>query len=190
MHIIFKRKERELLKKILQESDDEIELWQLPNVIIPIAVVVISIICYIVFKPAENVTFIAILNLLVNGSLPMFALNRVTPISLNLFKYNKVEESKKKTNTYNIRVKIDTFSKLLIAVILIYYVYQVINIPFNNTWAIIIIHTPFTTFLLWISISLSKYSFLLQEHLVNRTIADDVSDGTNEGKKHLNEKYG
>lgn len=190
MDLMFRKKEIAFLKRIENESVDDIDLWNLPNLFVPIGVILLSVLSFILFKPNSDITFIAILNLFVNGSLPMFALNRVAPISLNLFKYNKEQELKKNTNTYNIRVKIGIGSIILISLIILYYVYQVINNPFGNTYLILFIQLPVTTCIIWYSLLLSKYSFLLQDHLVNRTIADDIIEETNQNKKHLSEKYG
>ncbi|WP_133166336.1 hypothetical protein [Sphingobacterium haloxyli] len=187
---MFRKKEIAFLKRIENESVDDIDLWNLPNLFVPIGVILLSVLSFILFKPNSDITFIALLNLFVNGSLPMFALNRVAPISLNLFKYNKEQELKKNTNTYNIRVKIGIGSIILISLIILYYVYQVINNPFGNTYLILFTQFPVTTFIIWYSLLLSKYSFLLQDHLVNRTIADDIIEETNQNKKHLSEKYG
>ncbi|PRD47625.1 hypothetical protein C5745_09975 [Sphingobacterium haloxyli] len=190
MDLMFRKKEIAFLKRIENESVDDIDLWNLPNLFVPIGVILLSVLSFILFKPNSDITFIALLNLFVNGSLPMFALNRVAPISLNLFKYNKEQELKKNTNTYNIRVKIGIGSIILISLIILYYVYQVINNPFGNTYLILFTQFPVTTFIIWYSLLLSKYSFLLQDHLVNRTIADDIIEETNQNKKHLSEKYG
>ncbi|WP_139180204.1 hypothetical protein [Pedobacter rhizosphaerae] len=178
------------MEKIEKHIADDLDLWKLPNLIHPLMLVGISMIGFCLFKDPKQVTLINVINLLVNGSLPMFAFNRMSSLSTNLFKTNKSEEEKAKTRTYSIRVKINDWSKLLIFLIGIFYVFQVTKTPFNCLPSILFVQIPLTALMVWCSVTLSRDSFLLQEQFITSTFADLINDGAKEDKKHLQNKYG
>ena len=186
---LFSEEERELLKKIERYNSDELLSWRLPNLIFPLVVIGMSLICYLLFKNEDQITAVGVFNLLLNGSLPMFALNRMSSVGINLFKFDKSKEKKASTNTFNLRIKIDEYSKYLIIGISIFYVYQVIYAPFRlSLWYFL--HLLVSTFFIYFALTFSKYAYFLQERLIERTIGDDIRDETIEGKNHLNKKYG
>jgi len=186
---LFSEEERELLKKIERYNSDELLSWRLPNLIFPLVVIGMSLICYLLFKNEDQITAVGVFNLLLNGSLPMFALNRMSSVGINLFKFDKSKEKKASTNTFNLRIKIDEYSKYLIIGISIFYVYQVIYAPFRlSLWYFL--HLLVSTFFIYFALTFSKYAYFLQERLIERIIGDDIRDETIEGKNHLNKKYG
>jgi len=187
--IIFKKTEIDILEKIEKHVSEDLDLWKLPNLIHPLILVGISMVCFYLFKDPQKVTLINFANLLVNGSLPMFAFNRMSSLSTNLFKTNKSEEEKVKTKTYSIRVKINDWSKILIFLIGMFYIYQVIKTPFACLCSIMFIQIPFTVLMIYCSVVLSRDSFLLQEQFISSTFADLINDAAKEDKKHLENKY-
>lgn len=189
MYIIgyfFSDKEKELLDKIERQNSEELLSWKLPNLAFPITVVVISIGCYFAFK--EETSTVGAINLILNGSLPMFALNRMSSVGINLFKFDKSREVSASTNTYNLRVKINEISRLMIFGLMAFYIYQVINTPFKlSCWMLFQVGLAILT--IHFTLILSRFSFLLQERLVERTLGDDIRDETIEAKNHLTKKY-
>lgn len=186
---LFSQSEQELLQKAEKTNSDELIYWKLPNVIYPFIVICISILVYYCFKPTDNFSWNGLFNLLFNGSLAMVALNRMSSIGSNLLKFNKTKEQTANTNTTALRVKIDEYSKILVLFISILYIYQVINSPFILTfWHLI--QLLISLLLIWLALGFSKYAYLLQERLMERTIGDDIKEAAKENKQHLEEKYG
>ena len=189
MPFIFTKKEIALLKQIEEENDEELLSWKLPNLIFPLFVIGLSLLSYLVFKEETQKSYVGFFNLLLNGSLPMFALSRMSSIGVNLFRFDKSKEKKASHNTYNLRIKIDDFSKYLTIIISFYYIYQVIKSPFViSYWYILFI--ALSTLFIYLSLFLSKSSFLLQERLIERTLGDSIRDEATETKNHLAKKYG
>lgn len=187
--LILTKKNKELLKKTEESNLEEMLSWKLPNLIYPIAVIFISMVCFLLFKNKDQITLYTFLNLMLNGSLPMVALNRLSSLGVNLFKFDKEAENRKsKTNTYNLRLTIHYYSLGLILTVIIFYVYQVIQTPFDIWWSILI-QIVFAVFCVYQSLQVSKYGYLLQEKLMERTLGDDIKENALETKKHLTAKY-
>lgn len=186
---LFNDKEKQLLKKVEVDSNDEMMYWKLPNIIYPFGLIVLSLLCYFLFKPSEKFTAAAWLNILFNGSLPMIALNRIGSMGINLFKFDKSKEKVFKTDTTLLRVKIDEYSKFLVLLIVLHYIYQVIQGPFNVSW-LLLLQLLTSSIIIRYALVFSKYAYLLQERLLERSLADEIRDDANEGKQNLSEKYG
>ena len=189
LEMFFSKNESELLKKIETSNKEEMLYWRLPNIIYPFAVVLISIICFALFKQGEKFTFIGLINLLFNGSLPMIALNRMSSMGSNLFKFDKSKEGQFNKNTRPLRVKVDDYSKILLLLICILYIYQVMEGPFNLNW-FLLLQMLSSLVLIYCAIILSKFAYLLQENFLERTIADEVRSETKKNRAHLSKKYG
>ena len=187
-NLFFTIKETTFLKKVEGINEDELLLWKLPNIIYPFVVILVSLLCYGMFKPADKFTWNGLFNLLFNGSLAMVALNRMSSLGGNLFKYDKSKEAKANTTTANLRVKIDDYSKMLVLGIAILYIFQVINTPFEFSWWLVVQLMVSSIFIAY-SLYLSKYAFLLQERLLDKTFADEIKEGVTEKKNHLSDKY-
>ncbi len=187
--MFFNKKESELLRKIERTNSEELLFWKLPNVFYPFTVIGLSFIAFFIFKSQDKITFINVINLLFNGSLPLVALNRMSSLGVNLFKFDKSKETSLKTNTLSLRLKIDSYSKLLVFLIAFLYIYQVVNTPFNTSWWLWLQLTC-SVFFIYYSIGLSKYAYLLQEKMIETTVGDIIREEANEAKKHLSEKYG
>lgn len=187
--LILSKKEREFLKRIEKENLDEMLGWKLPNVFFPLTVIVISTICFLLFKENDKITFFSFFNLLVNGSLPLLALNRLSNLGINIFKFDKTKEKHIfNEDTYKLRVAIHYYSSFLIFAIAIFYIYQVINTPFNIWWNIFIQIFIAIIFIIQ-SFKISKYGYILQEKMLERTVGDDIKENVQENKKHLADKY-
>lgn len=187
MYILFTKRERKKFDTLKKTTEEEKIYWTLPNLIYPICVILFSILCAILFseKKWEGIEFI---NILTNGSLAMFSINRVSAVGVNLF--NRINHDWEKTNkTFPLRIKINDYSKLLLLFTALLYSYQIINAPFNKYW-LILIQILITGFFIYISIQLSLYSFLLQQDNKERTVGDEIRDESIDSKNHLAKKYG
>lgn len=184
------KKHKALLKDSESANSDEMMSWKLPNLAYPIGAVFFSWICYFVFKNETQISFLGFLNILLNGSLPMLALNRLGSLGVNLFKFDKIKEKESnKLNSYNLRLLLYYYSFFLVFSIAILYIYQVINTPFDYKFNMCI-QFILIVFLVRESIIVSKYGYLLQEKLLERTIGDDIKENALKGKTHLKNKYG
>jgi hypothetical protein len=186
---LFSDSEKELLAKAEKTNSDELFYWKLPNVIYPFVVIALSLISYSVFKPIEEFSSAGLFNLIFNGSLAMVALNRVSSIGANLFKFDKAKEINANTDTTALRIKIDDYSKILVIVISGLYIYQVTKGPFDISWGLLL-QLLVSILSIWFALMFSKYAYLLQERLMERTIGDEIKEAANENKMHLEGKYG
>lgn len=182
--------ERELLKKIESNNDTDVSLWRISNILIPITTIIISIVCYSLFKPNCSVALITYLNLLLNGAIPMIALNRIGGLGIYLFKYDKSSEKKYGIeDTSYLRTKLFFAFLIVLFGTVILYVYQVLRNPFALDCGIVWV-LLFSIISVYLSIDISKSVYLLQEKLIDNTFADLIKEGTNQNKKHLSDKYG
>lgn len=190
INLFINKKYKMLLKQSESSNLDEMMSWKLPNLAYPICAVFFSWICYFAFKNNEQISLIGFINLLLNGSLPILALNRLGSLGVNLFKFDKIKEKElNNLNTYNLRLILYYYSFLLVFSIAILYIYQVINNPFD-CYIYISLQILLIIFLIRESIIVSKYGYLLQEKLLERTIGDDIKENALQAKKHLKNKYG
>ncbi len=187
--VFFNKREKALLKKVKEESSDELVAWNFPNLITPFVVVGLSLIAYWLLKQEDKKTFAGFVNLLLNGSLLMFAINRLNSVGIQLFSFDRMKEKKASTDTYNLRVKINEYSKYLIIGIALFYCYQVVYCPFRLSIGVFV-QIIITSGIIYFTLLLSKYSFLLQEKIFGRTLGDNIKEETKEATDHLAQKYG
>lgn len=190
INLLINKDNKSLLKESETINKDEMMSWKLPNLAYPVGAVLFSWICYFVFKSNDKISFLGFLNILLNGSLPMLALNRLGSLGINLFKFNKLKEKElNKANAYSLRLLLYYYSFGLVFSIAILYIYQVINTPFEYKYNI-----PIQLLLVFLlvreSVLVSKYGYLLQENLLNRSVGDDIKQNALIQKKHLKNKYG
>lgn len=168
--------EKELLRQIEVGNDTDVTLWRISNVIIPVITIGISLICFLLFKPTESVTFVAFLNLLVNGSIPMIALNRIGGMGVYLFKYDRGKEKQYGiSDTYLLRTKLFFWFLFLVIGTIILYVYQVLHNPFGFSSDVFLL-IAFSIASVYFSIDVSKKVYLLQDRLIDRTFDQDIRE--------------
>src|SRR5688572_21243799 len=104
---VLNRVELRFLRRLESANKDEMLSWKLPNLYYPIVAICLSLVCYLIFKDSNTITTLAFTNLLLNGSIPMVALNRLSTLGINIFRFDKTKEKQKSNaDTYNLRVKI------------------------------------------------------------------------------------
>lgn len=155
---------------------EEMLSWRLPNLYYPMFAIAASLISFLIFKNPEQVTAMAFINLVLNGSIPMVALNRLSSLGINLFKFDKTKEKeKRKRDTYNLRIKIHYYSQGLVFSIALFYIFQVIHTPFTLSWWLLL-QLLLSFLCIEQSLKVSKYAFLLQEKLVDITFDKEIRD--------------
>jgi hypothetical protein len=168
--------EKELLKQIEDNNDTDVALWRISNVIIPIITIAISLVCFLLFKPSKSISLAAFLNLLVNGSIPMIALNRIGGMGIYLFKYDRGKERQYGiSDTYLLRTKLFFWFLFLVIGTIILYVYQVLHNPFDLSLSIILL-IAISVGSVYFSVGASKKVYLLQDRLIDRTFDQDIRD--------------
>jgi hypothetical protein len=168
--------EKELLRQIELRNDSDIFLWRISNIIIPIITILISIGCYFLFKPSDSISIMAFLNLLINGSIPMIALNRIGGLGIYLFKYDRGKEKQYGiSDTYILRTKLFFWFLFIVIGTIILYVYQVLHHPFELSCGVIIL-IVISVASVFSSIDVSKKVYLLQDKLIDRTFEQEVRE--------------
>lgn len=188
---IISSEERTLLKSIEESNDTDVSLWKVSNIIIPFITVALSLACFTVFKKSDKtVDFIAYINLLLNGSIPMIALNRIGAMGIYLFKYDKSKEKEFGIrDTYFLRTKLFYWFLVIILTTMGLYIYQVSNNPFRlSCWLIIPLALSILSVLF--SIEVAKQVYLLQEKMIENNYYKSVNSEALKTKNHLDEKYG
>lgn len=162
INIFLSDREKALIKGSKTSNNEEFLNWKVPNVIFPIFAIVISLIAYTIFVSADKKNWSDFFNLLLNGSIPMIAFNRMSSVISYFSKIEHNDEKKLKINLKNLRVKFLVYIFILIVCILLLYSFQVINRPFEvsilNT-----IQLLFSGILLWFSVDITKETFFLQD---------------------------
>ncbi|MFT4017693.1 MAG: hypothetical protein QM668_12080 [Agriterribacter sp.] len=173
IRLLVSKKEKLLLKKLEEANQEEMLSWKLPNLYYPILVISFSLISFWMFKDSDSKSFVAFINLVLNGSIPMVALNRLSSLGINIFKFDKTKERKGKNNTYALRIKIHYYSMGLVFAIALFYIFQVINTPFDLSWTVLI-QLLIAALCVEQSLKVSKYAFLLQEKLMDITFDQEM----------------
>lgn len=180
--------ERDLLTSIEQENKDDNKLWKVPNLIVPLATILLALICFVSFSE-ERYRFISYLNIIINGSLPLIAINQISATGIHIFKYDKAQERKFGNNTFMLRTKLFWYSLGVLVLGVILFAVQVINNPFNS-WMELVFLSFLSALLIITSSYITRRLYLLQEEFVGKTFDKDMKDGTKQNKTHLQRKYG
>ncbi|MBE5320032.1 hypothetical protein IM793_12740 [Pedobacter sp. MR2016-19] len=185
---IINSSEKELLDTIEDGNKEENSLWKVPNLIVPFATILLAIICFVSFSN-DRANIISYFNLIINGSLPLIAINQISSTGTHLFKYNKEQEKRFGNNTFMLRTKLFWYSLAVLVLGVILFAVQVINNPFSN-WVALAVLIIISSSLIFASSYISRRLFLLQENFLDKTFDKVMNDETKENKKHLSEKYG
>jgi hypothetical protein len=167
-YIIINQSEKDLIDKIKEQNTDESSIWSVPNLLIPIGAIVLAILANLFFSENRG-NIHSYLNLIVNGSLPLIALNQISSVGIVIFDYDKSKEKSLGIgNTVKTRRKLFYWSLLFFVISVVFYCYQVISSPFTNTYLIILIFIA-SIVIVTLSTKVSKYLFYLQETFINKT---------------------
>ena len=164
---------RELLKRIESSNDSELSIWKINNILIPVFTISISIIRFLLFNKKEDVTIIAVVNLIVNGSIPMIALTRYGSVGSYIFKIDKEKENKYGLKLYYLRTRIFYLFIALLLLTVILYVYQVLNSPFVDGLVLVSI-ILFSVISVWFSFDVAKTIYLLHDKMIDNTFDQDI----------------
>jgi hypothetical protein len=166
--IFLRQNEKSLISKSEKDNTEELINWKIPNLLFPLIVIAVSLIAYGIFIPYDNKNWPDFFNLLLNGSIPMVAFNRMSSIVSYFSKIEFSDAKKLGISLKNLRMKILSYIIGLILAIIFLYSYQVINRPFEFS-CLTVIQLIISGFLFWFSADVTKVAYLLQETLLNNT---------------------
>lgn len=170
--------ERDFLNDIEEHNQDNNSLWKLPNLIIPIATIFLALICLLAFSD-KRFTSINYFNLIINGSLPLIAINQISSIGVYVFKYNSEQEKRYGHNTFMLRTKLFWLSILTLVIGVVLFAFQVITNPFDN-WILLLFMLFISACLIWFSTYVSRRVYLLQENFIAATYDRVILEGVEE----------
>lgn len=168
LSVFLNQKESSLITISERDNNEELLNWKIPNVLFPLIVVIISLVAYGMFIPFEKKNWTDFINLLLSGSIPILAFNRMISIVSYFSKIDFSDAKKLGINLKNIRMKILIYLTVLISSIIFLYCYQVINKPFPIS-CLSFIQLIISGLLFWFSLDATKITFLLQESLLKNT---------------------
>tara|TARA_R110002049_G_scaffold194179_4_gene363038 strand:+ start:604 stop:1176 length:573 start_codon:yes stop_codon:yes gene_type:complete len=170
--------EHEFLKDIESHNLDHNSLWKLPNLIIPIATILLALICHLAFSD-NRLLPLNYLNLIINGSLPLIAINQISSTGLYVFKYNSEQEARYGKNSFLLRTKLFWLSIVALVLGVILFAFQVISNPFNS-FLILITMFFVSICLLWFSSYVSRRVYLLQDSFISATYESTIFEGVDD----------
>jgi len=177
---LIKKSEKELLNKIAEANENENSLWYIPNLLIPIGAIILTIICFFAFSD-KRYDYAIYANLILNGSLPLIAINQISGTGVYIFRFDRNKErlANLDNDTISLRTKLlySSFGILTVGVIL--FAFQVINTPYLNPYLVLFL-LAISSFLIWISSNVAKKIFLLQEDFIEKTFDDNMRDKSKE----------
>ncbi len=171
---IINKSEKDFLEEIEEFNKEHNTLWKVPNLLIPMITILLALICFLAFSKNrwEGINY---LNLIINGSLPLIAINQISAIGILVFKYDKSQEAKFGMNTFLLRTKLFWLSLGVLVLGIILFAYQVISSPFNDI-LLLIVMLIVSSLLVWGSSYVSRRIFLLQDAFIERTFDSDLRE--------------
>ncbi len=182
---IINNSEQELLSVIEEHHRNDNALWKLPNLVIPIATIFLALICLLAFSE-NRFRPINYLNLIINGSLPLIAINQISSIGVHIFKYDRSAEKKFEKDTFMLRTKLFWYSISVLVIGVILFAFQVITNPFDN-WILLCLMIVLSVKLIWFSSYVSRRVFLLQDTFIEKTFDSMIRE---EAKDKLGRNWG
>jgi hypothetical protein len=168
LSIFLNKAEASLISFSAKDNNEELLNWKIPNVLFPLIVVAVSLIAYVIFVPSDQKNLTGFFNLLLNGSIPMVAFNRMSSIVSYFSKIEFSDAKKLGINLNNLRMKILLYIIILILAIIFIYSFQVINKPFELS-CLTLVQLILSGLVFWFSVDATKVAFLLQESLLTNT---------------------
>lgn len=166
--------EKDLIRAIEEKHKDDSLLWKLPNLVFPLTTILLALICFLAFSD-NRFKMINYLNLVINGSLPLIAINQISSTGIHIFKFDREKEKLYGQNTFMLRTKLFWYSMGILILGVILFAFQVITNPFSN-WLLLIVMILISSLLIYCSSFVSKRLYLLQDNFIERTFDSDIRD--------------
>lgn len=167
-------KDKQLIDDIKRSNSEDNSIWKIPNLIFPLAAIILAIISNMLFSNFKA-DFYSYINILLNGSLPLIAINQISASGVYVFNFDRKNEQKYKINTSYLRTKLywSVIAVLILSVLI--FSYQVIMIPFENITGAIFLFI-FSGVLIYLSSWVTRRIFLLQDDLIEKTFNSEIRE--------------
>lgn len=190
MKIFFDKEECSIFDKIKSQSAKDLRIWNLANLLFPIATIAISSMFYFfsVKSPFNSKTFgdgtKNFFDFLLNGSIPLIGINLLVACSFFLIKFDKNKEQRFGLTTGNLRLKLIVYSLAAYLLLSALFAIQTINSPFESIYKQIFL-LVFSIIGIYISIHVANKLFILQEEFIDKSFDKEVSDAVDTLKKAI-----
>ncbi len=191
---LFNQGEEEIFSKIRENAKEDLKTWNIANLFFPVATILITIMFYF-FSPSfvgfKEYSFVefksvikSIVNLLLNGSIPLIGLGLLVSSGYFLLKFDKKKEQDFGLKIFNTRQK-------MLSIAFVYYLFL------SSIFAIQAIFNPFsgiakplfmillTALGMVFSFKISNKLFLLQEEYIDQSFAEGITTGVKSIKDNL-----
>lgn len=164
---IISKNESKLFSEIEAEHKEDSVLWKVPNLVVPIGTIVLALLCLVAFSD-KRFEFLNYLNLIINGSLPLIAINQISSSGSYVFKFDKSTEKRLQKDTSMLRTKLFYFSLAILVLGVLLFAFQVIGNPFSS-YVPLSIMILLSVLLVCFSSFVSKRVYLLQDSFIEKT---------------------
>lgn len=170
MNILFSKEQNELYLELKNSYKEEIKLWNIFNVFIPITIIFIPLFLF-TFLPEEKVSF---QNLILNGSFSLLGINILFSTSTFLIYSIKLRDEKFEAQITELRRRLVIYLCGLLIFGTIIYVLQIAFVI--NTTGQYYTAAIGCFLLLILSIEIGKRIYVLKDELVGKSFKDDLND--------------
>lgn len=175
---LIKDSEKETLDQIHNSNLSESSLWKVPNVLFPIGAILLALLINLLFSE-NRFNHMTYFNIILNGSLPLIAINQISAIGLHLFKFEKGKEKKLGLNLDYLRTRLYYYCLIILIVGVLLFAFEVITNPFQSVLLSVVMICISSAFL-YVSSKAAKNIFLLQENLIDNTFDKTIVKEGNE----------
>ena len=181
---IFNKTERELLKRLQTQNDENINTWNWANVYLPLTIILFTLIIVGFSEYLKGHTFPSrdFFYALFNGSLSLIAINVLFLGLFSLINFNKHKEITYGLDINNLRTKLIVYFLILLALGWLLYGTQAVLAPIDDTlikWCVILGCFALLAASKW----LTQNIIMLQEEFIDKA----YSTLGITGEKHLND---
>lgn len=171
MNILFTKEQNQLYIELKESYQEEMKLWNLFNVIIPIAIILIPLMI-VSFLPEEKITY---QNLVLNGSFSILGINILFSMCAFLVNSIQLKDQKIEKQITEIRKRLIIYMCVLLMLSAMTYVLQ-IAFSIDSPGRYITVTIGCFMFLL-LSVIVGKRIYILKDELVGKSYKDDINDG-------------
>ncbi len=171
MNILFTKEQNLFFKELKESYAEEIFLWYIFNVIIPVVIIFIPSIFYY-FLPEDRQTF---QNLVLNGSFSLLGINILFGMCAFLINSIKIKDKKIEDQITEIRKRLIIYMSFLFLLGTVVYIMQIMSAIDTNERLFTV--TLVCVLSLLLSITIGKRIYLLKDEIVGTSYKDDINDG-------------
>lgn len=202
MRILFSDNQRSILKECKQANSEDNHQWFTKNVALPLGIILFPLFIQIIF-PTDVKDFKTII---FNGSISLIGINILFGMSAYLIKVSRIEKNKVKDaqsqqddyiekgnsklnqDVIHLRSRLDDYKNILVFIGGSFYVIQALYGKYNSE-LMFYIFLACTIFVLFLSIKIGKYMFIIKDDFFERTFYSEMNDPIGEARNRWSKKY-